>query len=116
MPFEVERTALDSGVTILALTGTMTMGNQLQELEWTVEELAKNAQNRIVFDMSRITYLDSSALGVLIGCHSTVQKSGGRLRIAGINDRVGAILKMTGVDTVLNFDATRDLSVAALKS
>jgi anti-sigma B factor antagonist len=116
MPFEVERSALDSGVTILALTGTMTMGNQLQELEWAVDEMAKNAQNLIVLDMTRITYLDSSALGVLIGCHSAVQKSGGRLRIAGINDRVGAILKMTGVDTVLNLDATRDLSVSALKS
>ncbi len=70
MPFEVERSALDSGVTVLALSGTMTMGNQLQELEWAVEELAKTPQTRVVFDMAHITYLDSSALGVLIGCHS----------------------------------------------
>src|SRR5579862_8166089 len=34
MPFEVERSALDSGVTVLALSGSMTMGNQLQQLEW----------------------------------------------------------------------------------
>jgi len=115
MPFEVERSALDSGVTVLALSGTMTMGNQLQELEWAVEELAKTPQNRVVIDMAGITYLDSSALGVLIGCHSAVQKTGGRLRIAGISSRVGAILKMTGVDTVLSLDPTRDHSVTALK-
>jgi anti-sigma B factor antagonist len=115
MPFEVERSAHDSGVMVLALSGTMTMGNQLQELEWVVEELAKTPQNRIVFDMARITYLDSSALGVLIGCHSAVHKSGGQLRIAGINNRVGAILKMTGVDTVLRLDPSRDHSVIAFE-
>ena len=115
MPFEVERSALDSGVTVLALSGTMTMGNQLQELEWAVEELSRTLQNRVVFDMTGITYLDSSALGVLIGCHSTMRKCGGQLRIAGINDRVGAILTMTGVDTVLSLDPSRDHSVTALR-
>jgi anti-sigma B factor antagonist len=115
MPFEVESSALDSGVTVLALSGTMTMGNQLQELEWAVEELARTPQNRVVFDMTHITYLDSSALGVLIGCHSAMHKSGGQLRIAGINSRVGAILEMTGVDTVLSLDPSRDHSVTALK-
>lgn len=116
MPFEVERSALDSGVTVLALSGTMTMGNQLQELEWAVEELSRIPQSRVVFDMARITYLDSSALGVLIGCHSIMHKSGGQLRIAGINHRVGAILEMTGVDTVLSLDPSRDHSVTALQS
>ena len=65
MPFEVERSALDSGVTVLVLSGTMTMGNQLQELEWAVEELSKTPQNRIVFDMARITYLDDNELKII---------------------------------------------------
>ena len=86
------------------------MGNQLQELEWAVEELSKTPQTRIIFDMAGITYLDSSAHGVLIGFHSAVPKTGGPLRIAGINNRVGSILKMTGVDTVLSLDPSRDHS------
>jgi len=112
MPFEVERSALDSGVMVFALSGTMTMGNQLQQLEWAVQELTKNKQNRIVMDMTRITYLDSSAIGILVGCHGTVRDSGGQLRLAGVSDRVGAIFKMTGVDKLLNLDPTRDASVA----
>jgi|SRR5579862_5179562 len=114
MPFEVERSELDSGVTVLALSGTMTMGNQLQQLEWAVQELTKNPGSRVVFDMTRITYLDSSALGVLMGCHGALQKAGGQLRLAGINSRIGSILEMTGVDTVLRLDPTRDQSVSAL--
>jgi anti-anti-sigma regulatory factor len=61
MPFEVERSALDSGVTVLVLSGSMTMGNELQQLEWTLQELTRKNQNRIVLDMSKISYLDSAA-------------------------------------------------------
>ena len=114
MPFEVERSALDSGVTVLALSGSMTMGNQLQQLEWSVQEMAKTKQNRIVLDMSKISYLDSSAIGVLVGCHGLVRDSGGQMRLAGVASRVSAVFKMTGVDKVLTVDPTRDDSVSAL--
>jgi anti-sigma B factor antagonist len=116
MPFEVERNALDSGVMVLVLSGTMTMGNQLQQLEWAIQELTKNNQNRIVLDMSKISYLDSSALGVLIGCHGSLRGSGGQLRLAGVTTRVSAVFKMTGADKVLSVDPTRDDSVSALSA
>jgi anti-sigma B factor antagonist len=113
MPFEVDRSTLDSGVIVLSLSGSMTMGNQLQKLEWTVEELIKNQQNRIVLDMSKITYLDSSAVGVLVGCHGLAKNAGGQLRVAGTTERVGTIFKMSGVDAILSLDATRSDSESA---
>ena len=90
------------------------MGNQLQNLEWTIDDLTKKQQNRIVMDLSGITYVDSSAIGVLIACHTAVRNAGGEMRVAGVNTRVASILKMTGVNTVLTVDPTRDDSVAAL--
>jgi anti-sigma B factor antagonist len=112
MPFETARTTLDSGVLELRLTGTMTMGTQLQRFEWLVEELTKDQQNRIVVDMSGITYVDSSAVGVLVACHGMVKQGGGQFRLAGLSDRVAKIFKMGGVDTVLLIDPTRDAAVA----
>jgi anti-sigma B factor antagonist len=116
MPFALERSDLDSGVTVLAVSGAMTMGDQLQALERVILELARTNRNRIVLEMSRISYLDSSAIGVLIGCHGSVRTGGGQLRLAGVPARVREIFKMTGVDKVLNVDATRDDSVAALSA
>ena len=114
MAFQVERSALDSGVMVLTLSGTMTMGNQLEQLESAVRELATARQNRIVLDMSRISYLDSSAIGVLVSCHGTVRSSGGQLRLAGVTTRVGTIFKMTGVSQLFSLDPSRDASVSAL--
>ena len=116
MPFEVERSSLDSGVIVLALSGSMTIGNQLQELESTLLDLPKKNQNRIVLDMSKISYLDSSAIGVLVGCHGNLQKSGGQLRLAGVTARVRGVFKMTGVDKLLNLDTSRDDAVSALSA
>ena len=98
---------------VLSLSGTMTMGNRLQVLEETIEELTKNP-SRIVLDMSRITYLDSSAIGVLIATLGKVRNSGGQIRLAGVIPRIATIFKMTGVDKLLSMDATTDESVSAL--
>jgi anti-sigma B factor antagonist len=114
MPFETERTSLESGVQVLALSGTMTMGNQLQKFEWLVEELSKGPEKRIVVDMSKITYLDSSAIGVLVGSHGLVRNAGGQFRLAGLSDRVVAIFKMTGLEGVLQSSPTRDEAVSAV--
>lgn len=113
MPFETERKDLDSGVVVLSLSGTMTMGNQLQQLEWTVGELMKTNQNKIVVDMSRITYIDSSAIGILVACHGKVRGSGGQMRLAGVGERVLSVFKMVGIDNVLALDPTADASAAA---
>jgi anti-anti-sigma factor len=114
MPFQAERSALDSGVMVLALSGTMTMGNQLEQLESAVRAMATSNRYRIVLDMSRITYLDSSAIGVLVSCHGTVRHAGGQLRLAGVTARVGTIFKMTGVGELFTLDPTRDIAVSAL--
>ncbi len=114
MPFETEQSTLDSGVLILALSGSMTMGNQLQRFEWMIRELAKQNQNRIVIDMSNVSYLDSSAIGVLVVCYGLVKDSGGQLRLAGLTSRVATVFKMSGVDGLLPSDQTRGEAVSAI--
>ena len=50
MPFEQQRTDHESGDVIVALTGTLTMGNELMKLEWVIEEILKEQHNKIVLD------------------------------------------------------------------
>lgn len=116
MPFAVERSDLESGAVMLALSGSMTLGNELQQLERTIQELTGRNQNRIVLEMSKVSYLDSCTIGVLIGCHGSVHTGGGQLRLAGTNARIREIFKMTGVDQVLHLDATQDDSLTALSA
>jgi anti-sigma B factor antagonist len=114
MPFDTSRTTLDSGVVLLTLTGTMTMGTQLQRLEWLVDEIIKEKKSRVVADLSGIAYLDSSAIGVLVACQSGLKNAGGQFRLAAVTERVAKILKLAGVERVLLIDANQEASIAAL--
>jgi anti-sigma B factor antagonist len=116
MPFDYDRTSLESGVQVLALSGTMTMGTQLQKFEWMFESMTKEQQNRIVLDMSKISYLDSSGIGVLVVCQGLAKSSGGQLRLAAVTSRVATILNMAGVEGVMIVDLTKDDAVSALTS
>ena len=111
MPFQFDQDTLDSGVLVLTLSGAMTMGTYLKQFEWKVEELAKEQHQRIVMDMAQVSYLDSSAIGVLVGCNGLLLSSGGQLRLAGVTERVNTIFKMTGVDGLLLSSSTRDEAV-----
>jgi anti-sigma B factor antagonist len=114
MPLEVNRTESNSGVIVLALSGRLTMGNQLQHFEWSVADLVKEMKNKIVLDMSGVDHLDSSGIGVLVNCNAVVRNSGGQLRLAAVTDRVQGLLKMTGVGDLLQSNPTRDDAVAAI--
>ena len=82
------------------------MGAQLQQLEWDINELVKNNQKRIAVDMGSVTYLDSSAIGALVGISGSTRTAGGQLRLAAVTDRVKTIFKMTGLERVLGVDAS----------
>lgn len=105
MPLKVDSSSLDSGIEVLTLAGSLTLGREAQHFEWTVEELIKNQRNRIVIDLTAISFVDSAGIGILVGCHGKVSSSGGQLRLAGIADRVLNVLRVTKVDTILRIDA-----------
>ena len=116
MPFETTQTNHESGVVLLALSGSLTMGNQLQRLEWLVEELVKKNQTRIVMDLSQISYLDSAGIGVILKCSGLAKQAGGHLNLAAPTERVLSTLKLVSLDTILTINATPAEAISALSS
>lgn len=113
MPFETQQTDLASGVVVLAIDGSMTMGGQLQRFEWLVEGLIKNDQNRLVIDGSKLNYLDSAGIGVVVKCSGVAKGSGGKLHLAALSERVLGTLKLLNLDSILAIYPSLDEAVAA---
>ncbi|MBM3755450.1 MAG: STAS domain-containing protein [Acidobacteria bacterium] len=113
MPFTVERGSSESGIEILTLSGRLTLGRELQHLEWTVEEVIKAQKSRVVFDLAGVSFIDSAGVGILIGCHGSLANASGGLRLAAVNDRVGAVLSVTRVDSILSLHPSTDDAVKA---
>jgi anti-sigma B factor antagonist len=64
-------------------------------------QLRKENPPLTILDMSGVPYMDSSGMGAIINCHISAQKSGHKLVLAGVNERVYALLELTNTTKLL---------------
>lgn len=57
------------------------------------DSVRQNESATLVVDMSRVRYVDSSGLGVLIGAYVSFERNCRRLLLAGLNDRVWELFR-----------------------
>jgi len=65
----------------------------------------------LVMDMEKVTFMDSSGIGVVFGRYNKISGKGGRLVLAGCSEYVEKILSMAGVFTVISKEKTADEAV-----
>jgi anti-sigma B factor antagonist len=79
------------------------------ELKTELVRLVESTQTRVlVVDLSAIAFLDSTALGVLLGTLKRLRERGGQLRLVRPRPDVLRIFEVTALDRVLPLYASRD--------
>jgi anti-sigma B factor antagonist len=91
------QTTDSSTPTVITLEGPVRAGAAVDFLRAKVEESIKAGQPRVIVDMSKVTSLDSSGIGVLVRSLAQVKQKGGALRLVGLPATVSRTLKITGV-------------------
>jgi anti-anti-sigma factor len=79
--------------TVLKLKGRLDSASAVS-LKDKVKDCAKNGQVRLVVDMAEVDFVDSSGLGSLVACLRSVNKLGGEMRIAALQDRVRVVFEL----------------------
>ena len=97
----IESKVMDAGLFLVALSGRLVFGRDVEHLENLVREALKQGRSRFVFDATALDYVDSSGIGAIVSCLTDIKKAGGDLRLAGANPRVQRLFSMTGVDKLL---------------
>jgi anti-sigma B factor antagonist len=96
-------------VTVLELTGWLVAFDSDEAFKEYVMALVRADQLDILLDMSRITYIDSAGVGVLVGTLLHVMRRGGRLKLLAPSARVKRVLGITGLHAVFEtFDREED--------
>jgi anti-sigma B factor antagonist len=75
-----------------------------------VEEMGATV---VVVDLAAVTFLDSSALGALVGLLRRLRERNGRLRIVEPRSAASRIFSLTGLDAVLELYPDRDAALSA---
>ena len=99
-----------SGVTVVDLSGRITLGEGSTVLRETVKDLLAKGQRKILLNLGDVTYIDSSGIGELVSAFTSVRKEGGDLKLLKLTKKVHDLLQITKLYTV--FDVKDDESSA----
>ena len=83
------------------------------EIRAKLRELTDQKPKRVVIDLSRVPYVDSSGLAVLIGAMQSMEHDGGVFMLAGAQEAVRTILESARLDQYFKLYPTVDLALAA---
>jgi anti-sigma B factor antagonist len=103
---------IQGDVAILHLSGKLMGGNETKEVHEKVKSLLADGLKKIVIDLSKVKWLNSSGLGMLISCLTSVTNAEGKLKIAGATEKVNSLFMITKLITVFDSYETVDRAVA----
>jgi len=98
MNLEIQRRDKE-GVAILDLKGRLVVGGASLLREKVNEEVVNN-HNQIILNLKDVDYIDSTGLGTMVICYTTLQKSGGGLKLVHLNRRNIELMLLTKLSTV----------------
>jgi len=99
-------------VHILAPEGKVTLGDGDQELGEAVRQALEQGRRKILIDFTKVSVLDSSGLGELVGCYTSIKNRQGELRICGLNSRIFNLMQMTSLHSVFEVKDTEAEALA----
>lgn len=112
IPFAFSLRQLDARTSVIALEGDLDLSSA-PRLRWALLDLRDNGQRQIIVDLSPATFMDSTALGVLLSFRRTLGPEG-TLRLAAPNPTIMKLFEMTHVSKNLDLFPSVDAAIDGL--
>src|ERR1044072_6994404 len=87
-------------VTILDLSGKITIGEGSVELREAVKDLLGKGEKKILLNLGDVSYVDSSGIGELVSSYTTTNNQGGQLKLLNLTKKIQDLLMITKLLTV----------------
>jgi anti-sigma B factor antagonist len=94
------------GFAVLDLTGKLTGGPEAETFRNIFKSLIEENKKRIIINLKKVDWINSTGLGILISGYTTVRKAGGDLVLCNVGDRIDSILYVTKLNLLFQaFDS-----------
>jgi anti-sigma B factor antagonist len=108
MSLEISRRDRED-IAILDLKGRITMGDEVSAFRSAVGELSAQSGQKAIINMGAVDYIDSTGLGAIVMCSTTIKKNGGVAKLLNLNRRTVELLVTTKLATIFEiFDDEQD--------
>ena len=114
MLLQIETKRIEPDITLLAMAGKISLGRESQKIETLVQDLLRQNERKLIFDLSRVDHIDSTGIGIMAYCFGTLNRSGGEMRVTGATGKVLHLLQITHLDNVLPLCPSVEAACASL--
>ncbi|HNR66596.1 MAG TPA: STAS domain-containing protein [bacterium] len=102
-------------VAILELKGKLMGGPETQEIHSKVKDLADKKQLKVIIDLGKVTWMNSTGLGAMMSSLTTLRNAKGDLKLVRVTDKVKSLFMVTKLITIFDtFDSVED-AIAAFR-
>jgi len=104
---------IQDNIVVLEPKGKIMGGPDASLLHDKLYELIESNRKKIVIDLAKVEWMNSTGLGILISSYTTLRNNNGELKLANVTDKIQSLLTITKLVSV--FDA-HDSVEEAVKS
>jgi anti-sigma B factor antagonist len=91
------------GVTVVDLTGRLTLGEATSKLRSIIHALVDTGKLKILLNLKALDYMDSAGLGEMVGAFTTVTNKGGQLKMLNVQGKALDLMQVTRMMTLFEF-------------
>jgi anti-sigma B factor antagonist len=102
-------------ITIIDLDGKVTIGETNRQLHDSLRRLVTEGTTRIILNLEKVKFIDSSGLGEIVAGYSTLKAHGGSLVLVNMPDRVVDLMTITKLYTVFDVFQSESEALSALQ-
>ena len=103
----------NQGVSIVRVQESRLMYPLLSEFAATVSGLINSGEQRVLLDLSSVTYVDSATIGCFMDLYRQVHAAGGHLKLSGVQKRVETMLTLTGAQNFIEIHADEPTAITS---
>ncbi len=92
--------SLQGEIMILHVSGKIMGGPDHEKFQGEIKELISQGHVDVLLNMSKVSWVNSTGLGILVSAFHTLKKNSGRLKICEVNDRIDNILNVAQLKLV----------------
>ena len=99
----------ENDVVVIEPKGKIMGGPESTELHDLLHELIEQGKTKVVIDLSKVDWMNSTGLGLLISGLTTLRKADGELKLACVTEKIQSLLTITKLVTIFkSFDTTEE--------
>lgn len=96
-------------VRVITLSGKITIGSGDVKMRELINAALDAGKSKILLDLGDVTAIDSSGIGEMVACYTTVTKRSGQLKLMRLSPKINDILHVTQLITVFDvFDSEEE--------